>query len=445
MSDNSGGRAPRRQWIWPVATVILGYVAASRWLHPLARPKGYYGGYYRFTDIEFGTALTLIWLAVLAVTLSPPARRRAIGLRVGTAVAALLLTVVFCDFTYTFWSIRFGHVLCGKHAFPKFTTQADPELVFKHKPGITWHGRKTPECQLIDFRTDENGFRNPPGIRQADVVFIGDSVTEAGEVTEDVTFVRRTGQMLGKNAVNLGVFCYGPQQELAVLKRYGLAYKPRAVVWQVTEWNDLFDAEHYLNGQTDGWKVMSWKELYENHSPVVRVIAKLFPSPRKHTVDFVRSDGIVDQRVIWPFFNPVPATPTGLAETLRVLTEARELCRQRGIEFVVLMVPAHHRVLAPYVKAHSVEDELRYHPPGGLDVPNNLGEVLSEFCRSHGCQFLDVTPDLRRRAAQDNRDIYVKNDTHLGADAHDEIARALSRRLEAPAAVARDENSTTRQ
>ncbi|MDR3637350.1 MAG: hypothetical protein P4L84_26335 [Isosphaeraceae bacterium] len=445
MSQADGPRLTRLRWIWPAATVVLGYIAGNRWLHPLARPKGYYGGYYRYSDIEIATVLTILWLVVFAVTLVPAQRRRGLALRLGTLAAAALVTAAFCDIAYTAWSIRFGHVLCGHHAFPRMTTQPDPELIFKHKPGVAWHGRKTSECQLIDFRTDENGFRNPPGIRQADVVFIGDSVTEAGEVSEELTFARQTADALGKRAVNLGVFCYGPQQELAVLKRYGLGYNPRVVVWQITEWNDIFDAEHYFKGATDGWKIMTWKELYENHSPVVRMIAKLFPPTPKDTVEFVRSDGIVDRRVVLPYFNPVPASPAGLAEALRVLGEAHELCRERGIALVVLLVPAHDRVLAPYVKARSVADEHRYRPPGGLDVPNDFAHVLTEFCGAHGCAFVDVTDDLRQRAAVDNRDIFVKNDTHLGADGHGVVARALSRCLTSPETTAQIGEPATRR
>ena len=45
--------------------------------------------------------------------------------------------------------------------------------------------------------------------------------------------------------INLARGAYGPQQELIVLKRYGLAYEPRFVVWQLFEGNDLVDAEAF--------------------------------------------------------------------------------------------------------------------------------------------------------------------------------------------------------
>jgi hypothetical protein len=426
MSDRDRSNSARRLGRWALATVVLGYLAGTCWLRPLSHPRGVYGGCYRISDVQTATVLSLFWLATFALILAPVRCRRRLAIRLGAAGAAALLTAAFCDLTYTLWSVHLGHVLCGRHAFPRATTLADAELIFKHKPGVSWRGRKTPECQLVDFRTDENGFRNPPGVRRADLVFVGDSVTEAGEVVEELTFARKTGAALGATAVNLGVFCYGPQQELAVLKRYGFAYQPRVVVWQVTEWNDLADAERYRRIMTRGAESPRWDELYEGHSPVARAIAKLFPAKPKHAVDFARSDGTVDRRVIWPYENPVVAHPDGLAETLRVLAEARAECRRRGVGFVVLLVPSAHRVLAPYIKPNSVEEARRYHPTEGPDAPNDLAHALDAFSRANDCAFVDVTAELRRLAERDNRDVFVKNDTHLGAAAHEAVARSLT-------------------
>ena len=45
--------------------------------------------------------------------------------------------------------------------------------------------------------------------------------------------------------VYLGHSGYGPQQELVVLKRYGLRLHPRTVIWTLFEGNDFSDAERY--------------------------------------------------------------------------------------------------------------------------------------------------------------------------------------------------------
>src|SRR5205807_430492 len=47
---------------------------------------------------------------------------------------------------------------------------------------------------------------------------------------------------------NLGQYDYGPVEELAVLRRYGLPLRPRIVVWMFFEGNDLVDVARYQNG-----------------------------------------------------------------------------------------------------------------------------------------------------------------------------------------------------
>jgi len=63
----------------------------------------------------------------------------------------------------------------------------DPELRFVRRAGIEWQGRATadPDSHFVHYRTDENGFRNPPGLRAARIAFVGDSFTEAGSVPVD--------------------------------------------------------------------------------------------------------------------------------------------------------------------------------------------------------------------------------------------------------------------
>lgn len=127
----------------------------------------------------------------------------------------------------------------------------DPDLVFVRKPLMTWEGRLFRDrfVHYVVFRTDENGFRNPPGITEADIAFIGDSFVEAGNVPEEDTFICLAGQQLGLTAVNLGRAHYGPQQELIVMERYAFKYHPKTVVWVLFEGNDVRNADEYFNGK----------------------------------------------------------------------------------------------------------------------------------------------------------------------------------------------------
>jgi hypothetical protein len=397
------------------------------WVGPLFRPRGAYAGHYRFFDLELGALGVVGWLGVVAVALCPGRLRRAFAIRLITVLGALLIATVVIDLACVVWTARVARFWYHGLEFAARDNVPDPVLIWMHRPGLSWHGRKTPDCETIDFRTDEQGFRNPPGIRQADIVIVGDSVTEAGEVAEEATFVRKAAALSGRSAVNLGVSGYGPQQELAVLERFGFAYHPRVVVWELTEWNDPIDAEVYrMRNDPVRWRMPPWRKLYERYSPVVRLIATFFPIHRSHLVDFRRSDGLADRRAIWPYVDLTTQHPAGLDETRHAIAKAHDLCRSRGIAFVVLLVPDHLRILAPYLELKSATERKLYAPPGGLEPAHDLSHAIAAFCRERGCPLIDLAEPLRRRAAIDNRHVYVRNDTHLGRDGHDEAARALA-------------------
>jgi hypothetical protein len=425
-SRHEGERpAPSGPRPWFVA--VLGAAVLAWWVGPLVRPTGGYAGHYRFFDLELGLVAAVVWLGVAAVALCPGRMRRSFTIRLVTVLGAVLITAGLCDVVCVVWAARFARFWYHGLDYAVRDNVPDPVLIWKHRPGLAWHGRKTPDCEAIDFRTDEHGFRNPPGMRRADIVFVGDSVTEAGEVAEESTFVRKTAAISGRSAVNLGVFGYGPQQELGVLERYGFGYRPRVVVWELTEWNDLIDAELYRARNDPGrWRRPSWRKLYESHSPVVGLLARLFPVRRHHLVHFRRSDGPVDRRAIWPYVDLTRKHPAGLDETRRAIATAHDLCQARGIAFVVLLVPDHLRILAPYLELKSAAERTLYAPPGGLEPEHDLSHAIAAFCHQRGCRLIDLAEPLRRRAAIDNRHVYVKNDTHLDRDGHDEAARALA-------------------
>src|SRR5437588_352338 len=88
-------------------------------------------------------------------------------------------------------------------------------------------------------QTFTHGFRNPPGIHSADICFVGDSYTEGANVPAEKTFASLVGSTSGLRTVNLGRGWHCPAQELIILRRYALKYKPRVIVWGIFEGNDL--------------------------------------------------------------------------------------------------------------------------------------------------------------------------------------------------------------
>src|SRR6185369_5953031 len=136
------------------------------------------------------------------------------------------------------------------------------DLPFERPAHLHWEGLSRgdlailnqdddPYATRVTFVTDHEGFRNGRDQDRANLVFLGDSLTEAGNLPEDDTFVRRTATAMNTTARNLGRAGYTAPTELIVLRKYGLTCRPRAVVWQIAESNDLVEAVMFQNWLAD--------------------------------------------------------------------------------------------------------------------------------------------------------------------------------------------------
>lgn len=103
------------------------------------------------------------------------------------------------------------------------------------------------ECGKFSiYQADEHGFNNPGGLwppEPVDILLLGDSFCHGACVPPggDVGGLLRAA---GQRVLNLGFSGNGPLLELATLKEYGAAIKPKIVLWLYFEGNDLTDLDH---------------------------------------------------------------------------------------------------------------------------------------------------------------------------------------------------------
>jgi hypothetical protein len=308
----------------------------------------------------------------------------------------------------------------------------DDELGFSRKPGIRWQGRILPEGRFLDYRSDESGFRNGLGIKQADIVFVGDSFTEGASVSEEETFVQQVGKKLSRPVVNLGRGYYGPQQELIVLRRYALTYNPRVIVWQLFEGNDLGDARVFAEWLRNPIKKEPFGVRYAKNSLITRLLDLTIP--KSSTVPHRQQyrDGTTGPLYLDYSYSPdEPARdPLAFAETKSALEAGYRLCQSRGIKLVVLFVPIKVRVLAPYILFNDQNDKNKYLPVGA-DSEKDFAHQTAEFCRQLDCPFIDATGPLRQRASEDNHFVYMTiQDSHLDVEGHKVVADTLEKWLQ---------------
>lgn len=424
-----------------VGLVVIGLAFSYVWIVPLFRPRGeLLGGYYSIKDIYLGIPVALAAVVALVLLLTPSRLRRAVSLRLVPVSVALLAVIFVSDAVYAiglngaWWSdfwLDQAH-LSRKHSVP------DPELGFVRKPWISWRGFAPDVDRIVIYRSDENGFRNPPGIQTADVVFVGDSFTEAATVEEEDTFVRKVGKETGLSVVNLGRGAYGPQQELIVLRRYGLAYKPKAIVWQLFEGNDLKDAAIFARWKSNPHvKTTSFRERYLANS-LIKELTLRGPEVKwsRPTARLRDPDGSLKPTEVRYGFDPMePARlPVAIEESKKAIEEGYRLCEEQGVKLIVVMIPTMLRVVEPYIVFDRAEDRDRYLPHQGSADLGFSGE-LAKFCQELGCQYIDTFDKFRQLTDGGERGLYIPVDEHLDIRGHEVVTEMILQWLRAESII----------
>jgi hypothetical protein len=95
------------------------------------------------------------------------------------------------------------------------------------------------------YQADEHGFNNPPGLwspQPLDILLIGDSFSHGACVPPGADLGGLLRQA-GRRVLNLGFGGDGPLLELAIIREYAVALKPKVVLWLYFEGNDLTDLD----------------------------------------------------------------------------------------------------------------------------------------------------------------------------------------------------------
>lgn len=419
--------SPRSIFGFTLLCLACGYI----WVLPLFRPRGFYLWGLQLRDVYLGLPLLLALLCATAIALWPWQYRRAFALRAVTVTAALTIALFAADACYSLGYSRSWQASpwFDERAFRRQHHLLDPELGYLKKPRSTWRG-KLPDGRPYLWRTDEHGFRNPLNVTQADLVFLGDSFTEAMQVPVEETFAWQVPKVLGRSAVNLGLAGWGPQQQLIALRRYALAYRPKMVVWQVFEGNDLTDAEFYYRWRHGPpWPVRPFWQRYLDNSLVHAWVEPTLNSERRFPTvlaSMKTSNGSLRRALLhYPYEPKAPQEHArGWEETRKALREAYRLCQSQRIELRVLFVPVAIRALRDDVVFNLAARREDYLPTRQVTAETDFGTQLQGFCRSLGCPYLDTFPSLQA-AAKTRRDLFVPNDEHFDTAGHELVAREI--------------------
>jgi hypothetical protein len=391
-------------------------------------------------------AATLLGSYVLgwgaALVLAPRPRWQVIA-RCTVTTFAVALTLGGLELVSALGLVDFRTVLAtgGPDPCKNADNALDPELIHIHKPYLKRVGATRGDIALAfhlagtrlypyDVACDRNGFRNTCDLSTAEVVVLGDSFVEGGLVAADDLMTATLARLLGCTVANLGQSAYGPQQELAVLKRFGASLRPRLYIWTFYGGNDLDDVERYERLRQD------------------RISPAVHSTPRERS--FGRNALRVLAERLEPYFTPAPADrvpwgtlqnddgettqlffhhrdarlssggPAALDKAVSILSAAHAVCATNRVPLLVIFVPEKFRVYRNYCT---------FRPDNPCndwvldDLPGWLGARVAAL--GPGIGFLDLTPALAAEAAR-GRLLYFTDDTHWSAEGHQVAGRVVA-------------------
>lgn len=311
------------------------------------------------------------------------------------------------------------------------------------------------------------------------VLVLGDSFMEALQVDLEQSLAKVLEKKLGHKraeVINFGVSGYGTTQQYLFLKEEGLKYKPKLVILAFYPGNDVRNNSRLLEQMMWGPGVRSFGRPYarvtENDGTkldlmmpeierVREYMANKPPRSRSSVGKYLSHSLVLRQLyLVWNAafgdpkagkFDPnvYPGWPlqrsydgSGTEEsfpnvetyeklwqeawlvTRRLIVAMKNLLDEQGVEFLVVSVP-----LKLQVDGHFRRRYRDMHPNLKLDV-TKINGLLRSFCVEEGIAFLDLLPAFKMAFEEDNRQLFLKFDSHWNAMGHETAAAEIAKYLE---------------
>ena len=347
-----------------------------------------------------------------------------------------------------------------------------PLLIFKPNVQVEFKSRETGKRGVI--RMDERGFCNPhdavaPG-GTVDFVALGDSFTACMNEPPDseapesyINWPFETARLTGLSVYNISRGGDGPYEYVQLLKHYGLQFKPRAVIMQIYEGNDLRDSLRYRTykeaSPEDKERLplrASWEQL---HVPYEGLMGNAL-SARSYAYDFAvigtayaLSKGI--DLVLWAtgsssyidfrFTLDYPPEPVLMNEDNDQKDEVRTARAAQAGELSFSEFDLALENYATLARAHNFKPILSYAPAAHVAYSEavsftrpELKETMfaySEAQRAYiarkaaelGIVFIDLTPALQAKIAElrGTKLLYNPDNIHFNVLGHHVVSEAV--------------------
>jgi len=305
----------------------------------------------------------------------------------------------------------------------------------------------------VHMITDVHGFRNPPPEKATyDIVALGDSFTRASGVATPWT--QKLAEYTGSDVLNLGDVGFGPQDELKVLRQYGLKKQPQWVIMAYFEGNDLYDAASYEQANPFilfrfgryilGQGVEAWQEGRSDSAQ-----AAVIPTYR-YPITITINQKELEMVFFSSYISWLSLSEEEIAssQNYRLVSETilqmQKLSEAAGANFLLVYLPSKSHVYLPYlddpetlarvfsdVPRLQLDDQGFIQFTGGTATPeltrqhmDDQAHLLAEFAAEHKIGYLDLTQTFQEEAGA-GVELYHPFDTHWNQLGHDLAAETI--------------------
>jgi hypothetical protein len=437
-------------------------VCVAAWVVP-GHKQGAVAGRLAYWQFLLALVATAGFVSALILALAPATRLRPVAFRIAAVWLGVLSAILIWEGA--------AYLMPPRHEMDnpwyiltrRGVQESEDMLPFERPPHLKWEGMSRgdlailnhdddPSARPVSFATDFEGFRNGQDIEQADLIFLGDSFTEAGNVPEEETFVRLTAQATGLSTRNLGRALHTGPTELLVLKKYGLKCQPRIVIWQLTEANDLEEAVDYRDWIAAGrpnffdWLLHERYQLpreqtndggartqsWERRSPTFRLFSWL-RTPKPWTLSGTFCDKAGQDHEVrfscWILQQHIPVNHAGWPLLEQSIKDGAKLLRDHQIRLIVVHIPVKIRVVEPWLRLSDAAKARR--PQREFPPEMTLAYYLNRLCRELDVPFVDATPALKDATAAGEL-VYLPFDTHLSPRGHEIVSKLVVDALRKP-------------
>lgn len=356
------------------------------------------------------------------------------------AIASLFFALFVIELPALFHLVDYKAVIGPLRGYYA-TIVYDPELLYIKRPHSSWVGQRRggditagyrlPPSDMTlfhwDTRYDQNGCRNQQDLQKADIVAVGDSMVEGVTIPASQLMTSLVAGAQVKVVANLGQSAYGPQQELASLKRFGLPLHPDTVLWVFSEASDLGDVVWYdaLKRNPEGF----WTSFYQ-HS-FTRTAYKTLLLLFGHKRDGVTRSGVIERsngnHVSMYFLTPAaPLTSRDLGaldETVHIVTDAYKLSEAQKARLVFVFAPDKFRVFHDFCSFPQASECRNWVVN---DLPERMRKAITSIAPDIG--YVDLTPNLDNAVKQGQLP-YYPDDAHWSPEGHKIAADTINEYL----------------